>query len=223
MALLQGHRKSLPGVHFPSSDCSASTPKDYTRIFIAYRNDNVPGAGTASDPFDGSSAQKFDVVLRTRSESGVIHLVVCIGPGTFQTEGAHDHLLGRGHFDSAQPAGFTVNQGWRIHGAGADQTVLQLTDLYLDSSSGKYLPGLILGTYDLGSYGIEVSDLTLDDKGSGEHTRPMEAAHGNQAGRECDDREPAQHWLHVNPQQSASGKARFLMKHKYKIAGGAQH
>ena len=33
----------------------------------------------------------------------------------------------------------------------------------MDSSSGRYLPGLILGTYDLGSYGIEVSDLTLDD------------------------------------------------------------
>ena len=115
------------------------------------------------DPFDGSNAQKFDALLRIRSESGVTHLVVCIGPGTFQTEGAHDYLLGRGHFDKAQPAGFTVNQGWRIHGAGADQTVLQLTDLYLDSSSGKYLPGLILGTYDLGSYGIEVSDLTLDD------------------------------------------------------------
>ena len=151
------------GKGFASLDCTGPTPSGYARIFIAYRTDTKLGTGTALDPFDGSNAQKFDALLRTRSESGVTHLVVCIGPGTFQTEGARDYLLGQGHLDKAQPAGFTVNQGWRIHGAGVDQTILKLTDLYLDPVSGKYFSGLILGTYDLGSYGIEVSDLTLDD------------------------------------------------------------
>jgi hypothetical protein len=163
VALLQHRRKNLPAVRFPSPDCNGFTPKGYSRIFIAYRTDTEPGDGTAREPFDGSSPQKFDALLRARSERGVTHLVVCIGPGTFQTEGAHDYLLGRGHLDRVQPAGFTVNQSWKVHGAGIDQTVLQLTDLYLDRSSAKYLPGLIIGTYDLNSYGIEVSDLTLDD------------------------------------------------------------
>ena len=98
LALLHHHLKNPP-VHVPSQDCSGSAPSGYTRIFIAYRTDTKPGTGTALDPFDGSNAQKFDALLRIRSESGVTHLVVCIGPGTFQTEGTHDYLLGRGHFD----------------------------------------------------------------------------------------------------------------------------
>jgi hypothetical protein len=43
-----------------------------------------------------------------------------------------------------------------------DKTILKLTDLYFDPAMGKYLIGQIIGTYDLDSYGVEVSDLTLD-------------------------------------------------------------
>jgi len=56
-----------------------------------------------------------------------------------------------------------VNQKWKLHGAAMDQTILKLTDLYLNPSTGKYLIGLIIGTYHLNSYGVEISDLTLDD------------------------------------------------------------
>src|SRR5438105_4497493 len=61
--------------HFASSDCYGPTPSGYTRIFIAYRADANPGIGTVSDPFDGSTAEKFDALLRARSEGGVSHLV----------------------------------------------------------------------------------------------------------------------------------------------------
>ncbi|MGA9798330.1 MAG: hypothetical protein WBQ68_04940 [Terriglobales bacterium] len=149
-------------LHFANPDCSRAVPGGYTRIFIAYRNDGKSGAGTASDPFDGSTAEKFDSLLRSRSEAGLTHLMVCLGPGTFQTEGSRDYVLGEGHHDKKQLAGFTVNQGWKIHGAGVDQTVLQLTDLYFDTATGKYFGEEIITTYDLNSYGVEISDLTLD-------------------------------------------------------------
>jgi hypothetical protein len=148
---------------FASPDCSVKTPAGYSRIFIANRADGKLGTGTASDPFDGSSAQRFDALLRTRSESGMTNLVVCIGPGTFQTEGEHDHVVGGVHLDKARPSGFTVNRGWKVHGTSADQTILKLADLYLNTSASAYVLGRIINTYDLDSFGVEVSDLTLDD------------------------------------------------------------
>ena len=62
-----------------------------------------------------------------------------------------------------KPGGFTVNRGWKIHGESMDRTILTLSDLYLDPSTGKYLVGHLISTHDPDSYGVEVSDLTLDD------------------------------------------------------------
>lgn len=147
---------------FASSDCSGPSPAGFTRIFIAYRSDGNPGTGIVSDPFDGSSPDKFDTLLRTRSESGVTHLIVCMGPGVYQTDGVRDYLLGQGHLDKLHPAGFTVNQGWRVHGGGVDKTTLRLADLFMDPSTGQYLKGVVIGTYNLESSGLEISDLALD-------------------------------------------------------------
>jgi hypothetical protein len=147
---------------FASPDCSGPSPTGFTRIFIAYRSDGSAGTGILSDAFDGSSPEKFDTLLRSRSESGVTHLIVCIGPGVYQTDGVRDFLLGEGHLDRLHPAGFTVNQGWRIHGSGGDKTTLRLADLFMDPSTGQYLKGVIIGTYNLESSGLEISDLALD-------------------------------------------------------------
>lgn len=158
-------RPMLSQSDFTSPDCSGLTPNGYTRIFIAERRDGKSGDGSASDPFDGSSAQKFDTLLRSRSEAGVTHLIVCIGPGTFLTEGTGDYVVdeGRGHLEPSHPAGFTVNDHWRIHGFEMDQTTLRLADLFFDPVAGNYLQGVIIGTYSFEPSGIEVSDLTLDD------------------------------------------------------------
>src|SRR5580698_2570501 len=94
---------------FSSPDCSGPAPTGYTRIFVADRRDGTPGTGGPSDAFDGGTAEKFDTLLRSRSESGVTKLIVCVGPGTFQTEGTRDYVLGQGHLDKSHPAGFTVN------------------------------------------------------------------------------------------------------------------
>jgi hypothetical protein len=156
-------RPTLSGSDFTNPDCSGPSPSGYTRIFVADRGDGKPGTGSPSDSFDGSTVEKFDTLLRSRSESGVTHLIVCIGPGTFQTEGARDYVQGQGHLDKSHPAGFTVSKGWRIHGAAVDKTTLRLADLYADSATGKYLEGIIIGTHDVDSSEVELSDLTLDD------------------------------------------------------------
>ncbi len=163
IVLAEAMSSAGPLWRFASADCRGSTPPGHTRIFVADRTDGKIGSGLATDPFNGDTAQKFDSILRTRSEKGVTNLVVCIGPGTFQTEGTYDFLLGGGHLDKTNPAGFTVNRGWRVHGASMNTTILQLSDLYLNPSTPEYILGLIIGTYDLDSHGVEVSDLTLDD------------------------------------------------------------
>jgi hypothetical protein len=68
-----------------------------------------------------------------------------------------------GHLDKTNPAGFTVNRGWRVHGTAMDKTVLRLSDLYVNPSTPRSVLGLIIGTYDLDSFGVELSDLSLDD------------------------------------------------------------
>lgn len=188
---------------FASSDCSGRAPIGYSRIYIAYRADARSGTGTASDPFDGSTAQKFDTLLRTRSENGVTNLVVCIDSGTFQTEGVHDYLMGVGHLNKTQAGGFTVNRGWRVHGAGMDRTILKLADLYLDPSTGRYLVGRIINTYDLDSHGVEVSDLTLDDNYPSLKPRYRTALQLEAVSLRSD---LGQHWIHNIHVMNAAGE-----------------
>jgi hypothetical protein len=160
---MQQPNTALSQSDFRSQDCSGVLPAGHTRIFIADRRDGKPGTGSASDPFDGSSAEKFDSLLRSRSESGTANLIVCVGPGTFQTEGTGDYVIGQGHVYPSHPAGFTMNKGWKFHGAAEDRTTLRLADLFTYPSNGKLLEGIIIGTYNFDASGVEVSDFTADD------------------------------------------------------------
>lgn len=162
LAWLKGGFKTSSAFHFPSLDCDGPVPKGFIRIFIGHGGDTRPGTGGSSDPLDGGTAHKFDALLRARADDGINNLVVCIAPGTFETEGTRDYLIGVGHLDKTQTSGFTVGRGWRVHGAGVNKTILRLADLYFDRATGKYLIGQIIGSHDLDAYGVEVSDLTLD-------------------------------------------------------------
>src|SRR5947209_2373577 len=90
--LRRGKAQGRKGVGVPtvSSECTGAAPQKFSRIFIALRTDGRTGSGTATDPFDGSTAQKFDTVLRTRSEAKQQTLIVCIGLGAFKTEGNYE-------------------------------------------------------------------------------------------------------------------------------------
>ena len=156
-----------------SSDCTIKDlPQGFSRIFISFlanaSKSNTPatghqaGSGTAKDPYDGSTAEKFDGILRSRSEAHQQNLIVCIGPGTFETEGTYDFIINVPH-KSAR--GFTLNTNWKIHGAGIDRTILKLVSFFgnpphLSTGKGE---GVVLSTYGDAVSGIEVSDLTIDD------------------------------------------------------------
>lgn len=59
-----------------------------TNIWIAVRTDGRAGSGTLNDPYDGSTATKFDAVMSSLSQYTRVHL----GPGTFQTTGTPTEL-----------------------------------------------------------------------------------------------------------------------------------
>jgi hypothetical protein len=165
-----------------SSDCTIKElPQGFSRIFIAFKPISKPadshanpsrpnasaigheaGSGTANDPYDGSTAQKFDGILRSRSEALQQNLIVCIGPGTFETEGTYDFIVNVPHKTAR---GFTLNTNWKVHGAGVDRTILKLVSFfgnpsYMAKGTGA---GVVLSTYNDAASGIEISDLTIDN------------------------------------------------------------
>jgi hypothetical protein len=119
---------------------------------VASRPDGNPGSGTLFDPYDGSTAEKFDAILRSIPENATIHL----GPGTFLTNGYQDY--------SIATKGFYVKKGWQVLGSGRDITTVKLMSL-LDRPPG-YSPynGVAFCTGIGGGDGSNsmVADLTVD-------------------------------------------------------------
>ena len=102
-----------------------------------------PGAatsnlGTLAQPFDGSTASKFDDAMERLPTNSVIHLL----PGVFQTEG----------FD-----GWSPKSGQKLKGAGMDVTTVQLASGALDHDTV-----IMNRDGNSGSQGIEVQDMTVD-------------------------------------------------------------
>jgi len=163
-----------------SQDCTVPTvPADFTRIFIGTPARGGQQSGTsANDPLDGTTADKFDTILRTIAEGerptwgaqkniAPENLIVCIASGTFQTNGQSDWIMHLGHTQGTE-RGFTVEKNWKIHGRGVDRTKLQLAsylqDQFVDNNGSPFSGGrnLIIGTHSENSSGVEISDLTLD-------------------------------------------------------------
>jgi hypothetical protein len=161
-------------------DCESNTmvPPGFARVHIALRRGKDGTGKTAEDARDGSTAEKFDRILRCYSEGcgdpaaphktlkKTDNLIVCLGPGTFQTDGTYDFVINIPH---ASARGFTLGKGWKIHGSGADKTTVRLA-AYLPA---KTVPnaqnppastgtGLVFGTNSDAASGIEISDLTID-------------------------------------------------------------
>jgi hypothetical protein len=163
-----------------SRDCTIdAVPATFTRIYIGVPHAGRPQSGTsAEDPLDGTTAQKFDTILRTIAEGqhpswgaqqnmGPENVIVCIGNGTFQTEGQFDYVMSVGH-TLGSPRGFTVARNWKVHGRGTGRTILQLAsfvpDTFTDKNGATFTAGhnVAIGTTSESSSGVEVSDLTID-------------------------------------------------------------
>jgi hypothetical protein len=163
------------------SGCRAGARLDSRskRVYIALRNGKDGSGKSLEDARDGSSAERFDRILRCYSEGcadpaaphrsvpKTENLIVCLGPGTFQTEGAYDFVINIPH---ASAHGFTLGKGWKVHGSGADKTTIRLVS-YLPTKTvpnpqnvpmGTAL-GLVFGTNSDSASDIEISGLTIDD------------------------------------------------------------
>ena len=111
-------------------------------IYLAVRTDGVGGSGTPADPYDASTATKFDALLYQFTSNTNFHYAI----GTYQTTGWK--------FSQTQ----TANPGCKHFGAGVDKTILQLVN-----ASGGQLGGVMFGIdYDGESDGFELHDMTLD-------------------------------------------------------------
>lgn len=193
-----------------SSDCTAKTlPQGFSRIFIAFKpigNTGKGGSGTVNDPFDGSTAEKFDTILRTRSEANQQNLIVCIGPGTYETEGAYDFVVNLPHKTAH---GFTLNKNWKIHGNGINKTILKLVNFLPNPPGGKKGTGVnvVFSTHDDGSSGIEISDLSIDDNYSELKTKAQQqgsdALNLNAINLRSDQ---GGHWIHRVSVSHSSGE-----------------
>lgn len=184
-ALAQGGTQAATPSKQPSAasspDClapAASLPAGVTRVYIALRNGTDGSGKSASNARDGSTAANVDRILRCYSEgcpdaadpkrsvARTENLIVCLGPGKFETKGQYDFLINVPH---RQPEGFTIGKGWKVHGAGVDRTTVQLID-YLPvtaSDNPQKVParsglGVVFATNSDNASGIEISDLTVD-------------------------------------------------------------
>ncbi|HEY0793181.1 MAG TPA: hypothetical protein VGD78_19105 [Chthoniobacterales bacterium] len=121
--------------------CSQALPCMAGDVYLAIRGDGG-GSGTQDDPFDASGPDAYDGLLtRFRSDTDFHY-----APGTYVT---------RGWSWGTQETAFA---GCRHHGAGVDQTTIQL-----DGSGG-----LIFGAdWNHLVDGFEVHDLTLDCNAQG--------------------------------------------------------
>ena len=127
---------------FSSVVFAAAAAVANTDIYLAVRTDGKSGSGTQADPFDASSAPKFDALLARFKANTNFHYAA----GTYQTTGWH--------FQTAQ----TANPGCVHLGAGIDQTVIQLTGVTNYPTSG-----VIFGCdYNLTCDGFQLQNMTLD-------------------------------------------------------------
>jgi len=131
-------------------------------IWIGKRTDNISGSGTYVDPYDGSTCDKFDYILRRYWSNGSQSLEVNILPGIYETRGNYDYY---NYGSQIENKGWRAHNNWKIQGSGIDVTVLKLTgsDCILSGSGYGALQALAVSCGPDGEYtGQSVKDLTID-------------------------------------------------------------
>jgi hypothetical protein len=111
-------------------------------IYLAVRTDGIAGTGTLSDPFNASTAAKYDHLLATHPRNTVYRYA----PGTYKTTGWYYRVR--------QSAGTNCKH----YGAGIGQTIIQLVGANTTTNDG-----VIFGSdYDVTADGFEIQNMTLD-------------------------------------------------------------
>src|SRR5262245_59553868 len=93
-------------------------------VYIAQRHDGAKGSGTINDPWDGSTAAKFDAIMADLplDEDGNATVQVNLGPGEFQTKGYSDE----DYADEEETDRWRVLPMIKIVGCGVDLTTVKL-------------------------------------------------------------------------------------------------
>ncbi|HWX15697.1 MAG TPA: hypothetical protein VNY07_03840 [Chthoniobacterales bacterium] len=86
-------------------------PISTREVWIAVRTDGQAGSGTESDPYDGSTMDKFDAIMGDNSKTPP-YTTIHLGPGTFRT--------------AITKGTWAVKSGWVLEGAGMDNTTVQM-------------------------------------------------------------------------------------------------
>lgn len=116
---------------------------------VASRPDGQPGSGSVTDPYDGSTAAKFDALMDSFPAYTKIHL----GPGTFLSNGS-----GWG-----TPLGFFMKKGQQVLGAGRDLTIVKLMNAFpISGTNPWYAAELFTHRYNVDGSDSVVADLTVD-------------------------------------------------------------
>ncbi len=197
-------------------------PSGFTRIYIGAPARGGQQSGTsAKDPLDGTTADKFDSILRTIAQGelptwgsqkniAAENLIVCVASGTFQTNGTYTGGID-GQRQGNHP-GFTVEKNWKIHGSGTGRTILQLASYvpnqFVDRDGSAFSGGrnIVITTHSVESSGVEVSDLTIDanhDQLTAPGGPPLNLA------AIVLRSEQGNHWIHNVNVMGASGDAGF--------------
>jgi hypothetical protein len=155
-----------------SSDASAQASVSYTyvhprgvpaactTIYIAPRKDRKPGSGTPSNPFNASSAAKFDALIQRFSRNAAIYYA----PGVYYTKGWQP-----GHPQTANPNCYHI-------GAGIDQTIVRLDPTAVLESGGNGSITIFACDYNQRSDGFEVWNMTVD--GNADQNRQFQSGTG---------------------------------------------
>ena len=122
-------------------------------IYLAPRQDGLPGSGKKGDPYDVSTQPKFDALLRKfylAQKPVEFHFA----PGTYLTLGEWGNYGGDN---------WAALSGWKFYGAGMDRTILKLAAYrYLKPADKFPDSGYVISQAPWGRSGIEVKDLTVD-------------------------------------------------------------
>lgn len=113
----------------------SSAETEFNNEFWISTSTSTANLGTLDNPFDGSTAKKFDSVMAALPPNSTIHILA----GTYQTYGLE---------------GWQVKSGQKILGSGMDVTVLQL----VSGTPSEEMIGSVSGP----CTNMEVADLTCD-------------------------------------------------------------
>jgi hypothetical protein len=88
-------------------------PVSTREVWVAVRTDGQAGSGTESDPYDGSTMDKFDAIMGDNSKTPA-YTIIHLGPGRFRTAASDKNNK------------WKVKSGWVVEGAGMYSTIVQM-------------------------------------------------------------------------------------------------